>query len=224
MKPSPRRVTGFTLVEVLVAMFIVSVIALMAWRGVDAMVGARDRGSEAMERALQLNNALAQWEVDLRAIHDSGEVPALNFDGATLRLTRRADTGVQVVAWVLRNGRLARWTTPVVRRPADLLQGWMRSFQLTGDETDLLVTLPQVESMQVYFYRGNAWTNAQSTGDLAQRPVAPAPPRGGGSGPPPRQGGDAPGREQLPTGVRLVLRLPSGDLTRDLMLPPQEGA
>lgn len=223
--PRPRR-AGFTLVEVLVAMFIVSVIALMAWRGVEAMVGARDRGGEAMERALRLNNALAQWEADLRAIHDSGEVPAINFDGGTLRLTRRADTGVQVVAWTLRGGQFVRWTTPAVRTPSNLLQGWMRSFQLTGTETDGLVTLPQVESMQVYFFRGSAWTNAQSSGDLASRPStpqAPAPPGPGGSGVPGRTPADGPARELLPLGVRLVLKLPAGDLTRDLMLPPQEG-
>ena len=61
---------------------------------------------------------------------------------------------------------------------------------------------------QVYFYRGNAWSNAQSSADVA----APAP------------AASAPvaARSQLPSGVRLVLGFEggglAGTLTRDLLL------
>ena len=44
---STRRVdAGFTLVEVLVALIIMAVVGLMAWRGMDAMI----RGRETIDR------------------------------------------------------------------------------------------------------------------------------------------------------------------------------
>jgi general secretion pathway protein J len=65
----------------------------------------------------------------------------------------------------------------------------------------------------VYFWRGNSWSNAQSTGDIA------APPAAGASGA--GTGGAAADREKLPSGVRIVLSLPAGTLTRDVVLAPQ---
>ena len=90
---------GFTLVEVLVALVIMAVIAVMGWQGVDSMARSRDIGQAASERALRLSTVVAQWEQDLGAVYDSPQVPGLAFDGASLRLVRRSDGGVQVVVW-----------------------------------------------------------------------------------------------------------------------------
>ena len=65
---------------------------------------------------------------------------------------------------------------------------------------------------QLYFWRGNAWTNAQSSGDRVSRSVLNELAQGGVT---------LDNREELPEGVRLVLTLPSGTLTRDLLVPPQ---
>ena len=73
--------------------------------------------------------------------------------------------------------------------------------------------LEDVSGQQIYFFRGNSWTNAQSTGDYVAPPETP------GSGVPPPIGGE---NEVLPTGVRLMLTLPSGILTRDLMVRPSQ--
>ncbi len=202
----PRRSSGFTLVEVLVALAIMAVLAGLAWRGLDGMMRSRDAGRSAIERTARLNTILAQWQQDLGSVFDSGVVPALTFDGQTLRVTRTVDAGVALVAWSLRGGQWQRWVSPPVPRATDLQEAWLRSQQLLGNEAGQVKLLEGVSDWQVYFFRGNTWSNAQSTGDLAQAPA------GAASG--------AVAREALPQGVRLVLGLPGGSLTRDIALGP----
>lgn len=206
---------GFTLVEVLVALLVLALMAGMAWQGVDGIVRARDASQARLEQTLRLNSVLGQWEKDLGAVQETGAVPALVFDGATLRLTRRTDTGVQVVAWSLRpdaNGTAwLRWAGPIVTGSSALQDSWMQSQQLMGGEPGQLRTLEGLTGWQVYYFIGNAWSNAQSTGNVV---AAPAP---GASAPIPQQA--------LPTGVRVVLSFAPGSgfggpLTRDASLDP----
>ncbi len=200
---------GFTLVEVLVALLIMAVLSTMAWQGVDGIVRARDISQAQMQRTLRLNTVIAQWEQDLMAVYDNAAVPPLAFDGATLRLVRTAEGGVQIVAWSLQGTQWRRWTGPVVTRTEELQESWMRSQQLLGNEPGQIQLLDDVTEVQVFFFRGNGWSNAQSSGDRS--PIAP------GVAP----GSAAPQRELLPSGARLVLALGEQRLIRDLMLAPQ---
>jgi general secretion pathway protein J len=212
--PAPRRLRGFTLVEVMVALVIMAVLATMAWQGVDGLIRAREGAERSGEAALRLGTVLSQWEQDLTQIQQSNAAPGLKFDGASLRITRRAPGGIQVVVWTLQNRTWYRWAAPPVTRIQELQEWWIRSHQWAAIQADALRMLENVESQQVYFYRGNSWSNAQSTGDI-EAPPAPPPPASGASQP--IIGGD---NEALPTGVRLVLALPGGPLTRDLMVKP----
>ena len=206
--------TGFTLVEVLVALLIMAVIAGMGWQGVSAMARAREIGTATSERVLRLSALVGQWEQDLAAVYDSPQVPALSFDGASLRLVRRLDEGVAVVVWSLREGVWRRWASPVTTRQGDLQQAWLASQQLQGPEAGQLRLLDGVREWQVYFWRGQAWTNAQSSGDL-QAATTPALTASGAATAALVQA------VKLPTGVRLQLDLPEGRILRDVMLAPQ---
>jgi len=119
-----HRAHGFTLVEVLVALVIMALMSGMAWQGVDGIVRTRDASQRQLEQTLRLSTVLGQWETDLAAVQDTGAVPPLVFDGATLRLTRGAEGGVQVVAWSLRpadaGNALERWAGPIVTGSAAL--------------------------------------------------------------------------------------------------------
>jgi len=205
MATAPRRrlpAAGFTLVEVLVALLILAVVAGMSWQGIDAIVRSRDIAAQKVEQQLRLQSVIGQWEADLQEVQDSGSVvPALAFDGANLRMTRRSAGGLQMVVWSLRGGAWTRWAGPVVTRSAALQEQWLQTQQLLGNEAGQLRALTGVSGWQVYFWRANAWTNAQSTGDTAG------------------------GRQALPGGVRLVLAFAegsglAGNLTRDLRLAP----
>jgi general secretion pathway protein J len=211
MPRTARSQTGFTLVEVLVALSLMAVLAGMAWQGLDGIARARTISQERVEQTLRLNTVLAQWEQDLQSVFDTNLVPALAFDGATVRMVRRRDEGLQVVAWSLREQRWQRWTGPVVNRPAALQDSWLVSQQLLGNEAAQLRMQDGLASWQVYYYRNNAWSNAQSSaGAAAPAPSASAPPVV---------------RTPLPTGVRIVLAFEggglAGNLTRDVLLAPQ---
>jgi general secretion pathway protein J len=206
-----RSQLGFTLVEVLVALSLMAVLAGMAWRGLDGIARARTISEARVEQTLRLNTVLAQWEQDLQSVYGNAAVPALSFDGATLRLVRRQADGLQIVAWSLREQRWLRWTGPVVTQPAALQDSWLVSQQLLGNEAAQLRMQSGLADWQVYFYRGNAWSNAQSSADVAAPATAASAP--------------AAPRMQLPTGVRLVLGFEGGGLdgklTRDVLLAPQ---
>jgi general secretion pathway protein J len=204
-----QRVAGFTLVEVLVALLIMAILSAMGWQGVDGMIRARDASQEAAERTLRLTTVVAQWEQDLGSLYDNPTVPALVFDGANLRLARVTPDGAQIVVWSLREGVWRRWASPTVKRAFELQQAWLMSQQLIGNEGQQVRVLEGASEWQVYFFRGNAWSNAQSSADV----IAPSPSPALAPGVVPRAA--------LPSGVRLVLTL-GGDrrLTRDVMLGP----
>ncbi len=193
------RTRGFTLVEVLVALFVMALMAALTWRGLDGVLRSRDAGRESVDRTQRLSTLMSQWEIDLQSLHRDSGVPTISFDGRTLRLVRRAPDGVQLVAWSLTDGVWRRWSSGTVTRLGELQQAWLRSQQLLGTEPEQLQLLDNVQSWQLYYFRGNAWTNAQSTGDVGS---------GSSSG--------ATGTEQLPAAVRLQLQLPIGTLTRDI--------
>lgn len=217
-RPAPSRSAGFTLVEVLVAMMVMAVMAVMAWQGVDGIVRARNASQSRLEQSLRLNTVVAQWDQDLASIQETAVVPmALSCDGATVRITRRTPTGLQVVAWSLRpgadGGAWVRWAGPAVTTTGELQDSWLLSLQLQGNEPGSLRALAGVSAWQVYFFQGNAWANCQSTGNLAAIPTG-----GGASGVPPV-------RQALPRGVRAVLSFApgsgvGGELTRDTLLGP----
>lgn len=218
-----RRGRGFTLVEVLVALFVMSLVAVMGWQGVDGIVRTRAASQARLEQTLRLNTVLAQWEQDLSALQETASLPALTFDGATLRLTRRAAGGMQVVAWSLQPGltpaegqRWVRWAGPAVTRVSDLNESWQRSQQLQTISPAPLEVLSGVTQWQLYFFRGNAWSNAQSSAGT----VAPAATESG-----------TPATAQtatlstLPDGARLLLSVSGsgplqGDLQRDVAIGP----
>lgn len=205
------RASGFTLIEVMVALLILSVMAIMAWQGVEGISKAREVADGGVQRTLRLQSVMTQWQVDLNAVIDTQTVEPLLFDGAALRLTRRAASGgVQVVVWALRGGRWVRWAGPPVTTVGQLQEQWTRSMSFQGREPGTLQALPSIEQWQVYFNRGGVWTNAQSSAGgvksnggttLAQALAA--------------------SRSTLPRGVRCVLTMGpasgfEGFITRDV--------
>lgn len=217
-----RRARGFTLVELLVALFALALMAGMSWRGLDGMMRARTQTEAHADEILTLQTGLAQWDADLDAIVELPQVTALEWNGRVLRLTRRSTVapgeGVLVVAWTRREGQWLRWQSLPLATNGDVAAAWQQADYWSQNPGDALrrmeVAITPLDDWQLFYYRGNSWTNplSSATGQAA-------PP----SQPPPAQEVGAPtGRSAgvLPEGVRLVLQLPagralSGQVTRD---------
>ena len=169
LRPSPSR--GFTLIEVLVALVVMAIMSLMAWQGVDGIVRSRDSNQVRLEQTLRLQTVISQWEQDLAAIQESSAVPALSCDGQSVRLTRRTDSGLQVVMWSLRpdtaGSTWERWAGPPVTTTTALQDSWLRSQQFQDNEPGMVRATIGIDQWQVYFFQGNAWANCQSTGNAA---------------------------------------------------------
>ena len=210
-----RRDRGFTLVEVLIALLLMAILATLAWQGLDGVLRARDDSRASIDRTVRLSTVLTQWEQDLLALHDTEAVPSLAFDGQTLRLTRRAEGGVALVAWSIRRGQWQRWSGPAFVRRGELQEAWLRSQQLQGQEPGTVLLSEGATQWQIYFARDGQWSNAQSTGNLAAAP----PPAPAAAGSPP-VAVVATVREALPEAVRLQITLNGQTLTRDIALGP----
>ena len=200
-----KRMRGFTLVEVLVALVVMATMAAMAWRGIDALVRSREIAQVRLAQTARLQTVLAQWEVDLRAVQDSrsSNVPPVAFDGGNLVLTRQAASGLQVVVWSLREGSLWRWESPPQRTIQDLEDQHQRGLQQLAERNPALRTFEGVAGWQLYCYWGNAWSNCQSTGNNSNT------------------GPQKPGNMQPPEGLRIAMQFAEGSglagtLTREL--------
>jgi general secretion pathway protein J len=205
------RAAGFTLVEVLVALFIMAMLAAMAFRGIDALVHAKDSALAATDRTLKLNTGMSQFEYDVSQIIDSKIMATpIMFDGTTLRIARRAPDGVQLVLWTLQDKRWQRWASAPVVRMADLSDTWLRSQQWDAISGNAVTVLQDVDDFQVYVCNpsstsdnGCSWNNVQSTqGTAAQAPGSPAP-----------------ATVIPPTGIRITIKMPDGEITREKELP-----
>lgn len=208
-----RIARGFTLVELLVALFAMAVLAVLSWRGLEGMVRAQSQLQARADQVLALQLGLAQWNADLQALEPLPQVTALDWNGETLRLVRRSATGtppgadgVVVAAWTRRvtpqsPGSWRRWQSPTLTRRADVEQAWLQAEAWASEATAApdaaeVAVLPLAHWRLLYF-RDGLWREA-TPGDPqdteTHRPPTP-----------------------LPDGVRLVLTLPSANT---LATPP----
>lgn len=217
--PSQR---GFTLVELLIAVSVMALMAVLSWRGLEGMTQATARLHQRADEVQSLQAGLAQWGTDLDAIVSLPQAQALDWDGRALRLTRRlvapAD-GLVVVAWSQRalgeGGQWLRWQSPPLRTRGELQAAWAQAAQWAqnpGDaERQLEVRIAPLSQWKIFFYRGDAWTNPLSSSGTDGVAAAGANLAAAGVTP-------------VPDGVRLVLTLPAGQaiagtLTRDWIRP-----
>jgi general secretion pathway protein J len=185
--PSPRSVPwplrssrGFTLIELLVAIGILALMAVLSWRGLDGMTQTQTRLQQRADSVLALQAGLAQWGADLDALLVLPTLPALDWDGRALRLTRRSSTApaaatsvesgltdeaVLVVAWSRRDiegtSQWLRWQSPPLTTRGDVQAAWA-----------------QVAQWQIFYFRGDAWSNPLSTAGDASSGVATVSPAG----------------------------------------------
>jgi general secretion pathway protein J len=201
----------------MVAIAVMAILAVLSWRGLDGMARAQALTQQRADEVLTLQAGLSQWAADLDALVQLPQMNALDWDGRGLRMTRRGNVaGVEtlyVVAWASRNiegnGHWLRWQSPPLVTRAELQEAWAQAAQWAqnpGEQERLReVVIVPLAQWQVFYFRGNAWTNPLSS-----------------------DGGATTAQPAVPDGVRLILTLPPGQalagvLTRDWVRPTVGG-
>ncbi len=230
MQRAPLPQAGFTLIELMVAIFIMSIIALMSWRGIDGMARAQEISRERADYVATLQTALTQWQTDLDQMLQTPQTSAIDYNGRVVRITRRYGSDqLRVVAWTQRGAegqsQWMRWQSTAVNTRAELDNAWAQA-GLWGQnprDTDRKneVNITNIDNWQIFYYRNDAWTNPQSTANAVPAPANPS------SSPSPNPN-PATIQAEVPDGVRLVLTLSTGQalagvITRDWVRPNMGG-
>jgi general secretion pathway protein J len=205
------RARGFTLVELLVAISILAIVAVLGWRGLDSIVRARVALTQQMETTRGMQLAFAQMQSDCehiaqRDVVDQRPYLLIGADRFTLVrevFTENQPSRLQVVAYRIVNGTLIRRESQPTRDLIQLDALWQA---VTSDtDSNAAVALQTgLTGMQVATWLNNSWrqggvdpgANAAGT---AQAPAAAAPSQQADQAPPQQANNE-------PTGMQVALQ------------------
>ena len=165
---------GFTLLELLVAIWILAIVAIISWRGMSALIATRDRLAPETDDVRALLGGFGQMERDLAqtanpVLISLGYSPVIVrvVDGAPalqiLRFSAPLPDGagaVQQVTYTVIGGTLLRQASPPVRSVSGALNSSQSTVRL----------VPSVASMRVRVWRANEGWVVPSEADPATPP------------------------------------------------------
>jgi general secretion pathway protein J len=155
---------GFTLVELLVAIGILAIVAVLGWRGLDGIVRARAALTAQMETTRGMQLAFAQLQSDCEHLVQPALVQnhaVLAADATTLEMVRTvyADnepSRLQVVTYRLEGDALTRKESPGTRDLEQLDAMW-KAAAGGADSTPSVRLQGNVTSMAVQVFENSGW-------------------------------------------------------------------
>ena len=172
---------GLTLVELLVAISVLGLVAVLGWRGLDSIVRSRIALTDELEQTRGMQISIAQLQSDCAQLADSATLPdrptlAIIEERLMLVRTVFADnqpTRLQVVTYQLKDGQLTRRESASTRDLRELDALW----QATAKDIDTAQEVKlqsEVNAMTMKLWIGNGWRDGLNTvTPSATNPIAP---------------------------------------------------
>jgi general secretion pathway protein J len=198
---------GFTLVELLVAISILAIVAVLGWRGLDSIVRARIALSEDLKQTRGMQLAFAQLQNDAARVAKpedvDGQIPTLDVEAGQLTLIRNVfienePSRLQVIAYRVVDGVLVRRETVATRSITELVPLW-QSVLANSDKSQPVALQGGITSMALRTWAGrnSGWGTGVAAGTSNSGPGV------GNNAPVP----NAPMIATMPTGLEVSLQM-----------------
>jgi len=172
----PGRQAGLTLIELLVAISILSFIAILGWRGLDSIVRARAAITSDLEQTRGMQITFAQLQSDCANLASPTllpeRMPILVEDGRlSLVRTVFADdhpTRLQVVTYRIKDGTLTRLELAATR-DLSMIDALWKTAADAQDGTPAITLLSGVSdlNMRLWIDRETSWRTGTEVAQLA---------------------------------------------------------
>lgn len=200
MRSKPAN-SGLTLIELLVAISVLAIVAVLGWRGLDGIVRARIALTSDLEQTRGMQLAFAQLQSDCAHLASASILPdrlPLAVEQERLILVRTVFTDnqpsrLQVITYRVRDGMLTRRESAATRDLQEL-DTLLLAAKNDTDTTQAVTLQAEVTALTMRLWVSGGWRS----GVDALVPV-PAPPAGQPTSP------------VLPTGLEVTLRLHGRD-------------
>jgi len=176
---------GLTLVELLVAISVLAIIAVLGWRGLDSITRARASLNQDLEQTRGLQLAFAQLQSDCANAVSSAQLQGrkpvvIDSTHVTIARSVYADaqpTRLKLVTYRLRDGMLLREESPATRNLEQLDQYWQVAGSGSAGSAENLLSPIRLQSgvqeltLRVWANDGGGWRDSghTATGALTSR-------------------------------------------------------
>lgn len=162
---------GFTLIEVLVALIVISIVGLMAWRGMDAMMRGQENIAGKAKQDAVYTQLIRQFERDCQEITSEStlDMPSYSVGDKNIWWVRRYEQSNQINWIIVGYGISANGMRRFVSRPlvnkTDILGLWqpvLRDPDLVSSNMKISLEIPEI-----IYQEANAITNAPGQGSMS---------------------------------------------------------